>query len=371
MHKILICGAGKIGETIASMLTASKRYTVTVADVDAPRALAVANRVTGAVGSGLDTKNPTQLTALIAQHDAVLSALPFYCNVDVAIAAKAAGRHYLDLTEDVETTKRIAQLAAGAPQGFMPQCGLAPGFIGIAAHSLSEAFDSVEHVKLRVGALPEFPGNRARYNLTWSTEGLINEYGNLCEALVDGKKQLLQPLEGYETFLLNGEEFEAFNTSGGLGSLCETLAGRAKNVDYKSIRYIGHREMIAFLMHDLGFNQDRDTLRKVFERSIPGTAQDKVVIRAQVTGVRNGKLSDMTYASTIFNRVVGDRHFTAIQITTAAGICAPLDMLLTGKLKRSAGFLKIEEISLKDFLANEFGSHYKDGTALLDPAALS
>lgn len=366
MHKVLICGAGKIGETIASLLTASKRYNVTLADADSVRASAVAAAYPGSTSAPMSMKDSAGLAALIAKHDAVISALPFYCNVDLARAARDAGKHYFDLTEDVETTRAVAELSKGAKSGFMPQCGLAPGFISIAARSLCNEFQSIDHVKLRVGALPMFPSNRARYNLTWSTEGLINEYGNLCEAVVNGAKVMIQPLEGYETFLLNGQEFEAFNTSGGLGTLCKTLAGKAKNIDYKSIRYIGHREYIAFLMNDLGFNEDRESLKKIFERSIPTTPQDRVVIRAQVIGQRNGKLTELTYASIIPHQIIGDRHFTAIQVTTAAGVCAPLDMLLSGHLKQSSGFIKCEEISLTDFLKNEFGKLYLDEAALVN-----
>ncbi len=365
MYNVLICGAGKIGETIASLLTASKRYHVTLADADNVRASAIAATCPGSTSAQMNIKDSAGMTALIAKHDAVISALPFYCNVDLAHAARAAGKHYFDLTEDVETTRSVAELSKGATSGFMPQCGLAPGFISIAAKSLCSEFQNIDHVKLRVGALPIFPSNRARYNLTWSTEGLINEYGNLCEAVVNGTQQMIQPLEGYETFLLNGQEFEAFNTSGGLGTLCETLAGKAKNIDYKSIRYIGHREYIAFLMHDLKFNEDRANLKKIFERSFPTTPQDRVVIRAQVIGERNGKLTELTYASIIPHQMVGGQHFTAIQVTTAAGVCAPLDMLLSGQLKQKSGFLKCEDISLNDFLKNEFGKLYLDEAALI------
>src|SRR5690606_12924779 len=107
-----------------------------------------------------------------------VSALPFFLNVPVARAAREAGLHYFDLTEDVETTRQVMQIAAGARTAFMPQCGLAPGFVSIAAYDLARRFDSVETVRMRVGALPQFPTNALNYNLTWSTDGLINEYCN-------------------------------------------------------------------------------------------------------------------------------------------------------------------------------------------------
>ena len=137
--------------------------------------------------------------------------------------AREAGCHYFDLTEDVAATRAIKQLAEGASTAFMPQCGLAPGFIGIVAHHLAQGFDTLHEVKMRVGALPAFPTNALKYNLTWSVDGLINEYCHPCEAIRGGKNIEVLPLEGLEHFSLDGTEYEAFNTSGGLGTLCETL----------------------------------------------------------------------------------------------------------------------------------------------------
>ncbi len=143
----------------------------------------------------------------------------------------------------------------------MPQCGLAPGFIGIVAHDLAKRLDDVREVKMRVGALPEFPTNALKYNLTWSIDGLINEYCQPCEAIRDGRTQWVQPLEGVEHFSLDGTEYEAFNTSGGLGTLCETLAGKVETLDYKSVRYPGHRDLMKFLLDDLRMSTDRDGLK--------------------------------------------------------------------------------------------------------------
>src|SRR6185437_13150169 len=114
----------------------------------------------------------------------------------VAAAAREAGCHYFDLTEDVAVTRRVSTLAAEAACAFVPQCGLAPGFISIAGGELIRHFDSLRSVRLRVGALPQHPDNVLKYSLTWSTEGLINEYGNPCQAIVDGRTVEVAPLEG-------------------------------------------------------------------------------------------------------------------------------------------------------------------------------
>lgn len=370
MFNVALFGAGKIGEAICALLCSSGRYRVKVCDSDPVRAQTLAKRFKSAEAFGLDTTNKAETIKLLQGCSAVLSALPYFCNVAVAEAAKQAGVHYFDLTEDVKTTDTVAELAEGASVVFMPQCGLAPGFISIAASHLVALFDSVESLKMRVGALPIFPSNRLKYNLTWSTDGLINEYGNMCELIWDGKKQLAFPLEGYERFSLDGVEYEAFNTSGGLGSLADTLAGKVQQMDYKSIRYPGHRDLMAFLMGDLKFNTDRETLRGIFERSIPTTKQDKCVIFVEACGRKAKKFAQCTYASTIYNTTVHNAHYGAIQITTASGICAPLDLLLTGKLKKKSGWMRSEEIPLTEFLQNEFGAYYKDEKALGGIAAV-
>src|SRR5690606_2973075 len=160
---------------------------------------------------------------------AVLSAAPYHLTTRVAEAAAAAGAHYLDLTEDVASTRVVKRLAQGAATASIPQCGLAPGFITIVAADLCRRFEILHDVRMRVGALPKYPSNALNYNLTWSTDGLINEYCEPCEAIVEGELVEVPPLEEREEFSLDGVTYEAFNTSGGLGTLCETLKeiGRA------------------------------------------------------------------------------------------------------------------------------------------------
>jgi len=366
MHTLALFGAGKIGEAIAAMLSSSKKYKVKVCDQSEDRAQIVAAAWPNCKGFKLALDDKKATLALLKDTDVVISALPFFCNAKVASLAQDAGVHYFDLTEDVETAKKINSLSKKPKNKscFMPQCGLAPGFISIAAMHLIKLFDTVDTVKMRVGALPIYPSNRLKYSLTWSTEGLINEYANHCEIIDEGKTIMAMPLEAYERLSLDGAEYEAFNTSGGAGTLTRTLAGKVRKLDYKSVRYPGHRDLIAFLMNDLRFKNDQETLRKVFERSISTTSQDKVLIFVDVAGLVKGKYQQRTYASTVYNAFIGKQHFGAIQITTASGICTVIDLLLNKKIAKKSGFLRSEDISLIDFLKNKFGKYYYDQKAL-------
>lgn len=366
MHTLALFGAGKIGAAITALLCYSGRYRVRVCDGNLDLAKEVAQQWPDATGHHLNLHNPAGMKKLLAGCSAVISALPFSCNTVVAQAAADCDIGYADLTEDVRTSQQISHLASTASSWFMPQCGLAPGFISIAAAHLCTLLDSVNSLKMRVGALPLYPTNKLKYNLTWSTDGLINEYCNPCEVIHNGKLELVPPLDGYERFSLNGCEYEAFNTSGGLGSMCQTLQGKVQELTYKSIRYPGHRDLIAFLLDDLQFIRDRDSLKKIFERSIPTTTQDKCVILVEATGRVGSQFAQKTYASTVYHQTVAGLHLGAIQVTTAAGVCGAIDMVLTGALGACKGFLKVEEIPLKKFLANEFGQLFLDQQALSD-----
>ncbi|WP_395141144.1 saccharopine dehydrogenase NADP-binding domain-containing protein [Schlegelella aquatica] len=354
--KIALLGAGHIGQTIARLLSGAGDYQVTVID----RSEAALRRLDARAVEvrQADTEDDLALAAVLRGHDAVINALPYHCAIRVATQAREAGCHYFDLTEDVAATRAIKALAQGAPVVFMPQCGLAPGFIGIVAHHLTRGFDEVHDVKMRVGALPAFPTNSLKYNLTWSVDGLINEYCHPCEAIRDGERTELLPLEGLEHFALDGVEYEAFNTSGGLGTLCETLAGRVRSLDYKSVRYPGHCALMKILLEELDLRRDQETLKQILRRSVPTTMQDVVLVFVTVSGLKHGALVQEVFARKIFAERNGERSLSAIQITTAAGVCAAVDLFRQGKLP-ARGFVRQEQIELDDFLANRFGQAYQ------------
>ena len=367
---IALLGAGHIGHTIAHLLAGSGDYQVTVMDRSAA---ALARLKPGGAALGIqtlqvDTEDSAALLAALraaapgdastAGQQIVVNALPYHLAVATATTARAAGCHYFDLTEDVAATQAIQQLAQGATTAFMPQCGLAPGFIGIVAHHLAQRFEVLHDVKMRVGALPAFPTNALKYNLTWSVDGLINEYCHPCEAIHDGQLIELLPLEGLEHFSLDGTEYEAFNTSGGLGTLCETLAGRVRTLDYKSVRYPGHQALMKMLLEDLRLKDDPATLKSILRKSVPGTMQDVVLVFVTVSGLRNGSLVQEVFARKIFADRNQAAPRSAIQITTAAGLCAAVDLFREGRLPQQ-GFIRQEQLELPAFLANRFGSAYQ------------
>ncbi|MGF7231738.1 saccharopine dehydrogenase family protein [Arachidicoccus sp.] len=355
MTKIIIIGGGKIGETAAFLFHNSGRYTVTIADAN--KESLQKSRQDGINAIHLEVNDNRALEAALNENEIVLSACPYFLNVAIATAAAKTKTHYFDLTEDVAATNKIREIAKGSEVSFMPQCGLAPGFISIAAYDLTKQFDELDTVKLRVGALPQYPTNSLKYNLTWSTNGLINEYCNPCDAIVGGKRKEVAPLEGYEKFSLDGVEYEAFNTSGGLASLAEVLDGKVQNLDYKTARYPGHCAIMKVLLFELNFANKRELLKDTLEEALPFSAQDLVLIFIAVTGKINGRFVEKVFTKKIFNQNVFGRDFTAIQLTTAGSACAVIDLKVKGKLANK-GFIKQEDVRLEDLMDSEFGRFY-------------
>ncbi|MCC6171231.1 MAG: saccharopine dehydrogenase NADP-binding domain-containing protein [Gammaproteobacteria bacterium] len=370
MHRVLIAGAGHIGSLAAELLAATGDYRVTVVDRN-ELALARSREISRVETLRISVTDHEAMVAALRGSFAVLSAAPYAVTGAVAQAAHAAGVHYLDLTEDVATTRLVKSLAADATHALIPQCGLAPGFISIVGMELARRFETLDTLRLRVGALPQFPSNALGYNLTWSTAGVINEYCQPCEAIIDGARVMVPPLEQLEHFALEGVQYEAFNTSGGLGTLCDTLAGQVRELNYRTIRYPGHRDVMKLLLHDLRLSERPEVLTELLENALPETRQDVVVIFATATGRRGGRSWQESFAHRVHPTVLAGREWTAIQTTTACSACAVLDLLAEGRLP-ARGFVRQEDIRLADFVANRFGRVYatEGGTSGTGPAPL-
>ena len=360
MHQVLVIGAGKIGSLISFLLSSSNQYHVYLADIhqDNPHVKRL-----GLLANFKYVQMDAQKTDLVSEFlknhkvDAIISSLPYYCNVPIAKLAAEHKVHYFDLTEDVETTKAVFDISQTASSAFVPQCGLAPGFISIVANDLMRHFPQLDQVKMRVGALPTNMSNALQYSLTWSTDGLINEYGNPCYAVQQGHEVTVQPLEGLEEIQIDGLTYEAFNTSGGIGSLAHTYDGKVQNLSYKTIRYPGHCAKIKFLMNDLKLNDDRDTLKRVFENAIPKTSQDVVLVYVSVTGMQNNEYIEENYVKKFYPKTISGHRWSAIQLTTASGICSAVDLVINNPDKYH-GVVRQEQFSLEDITKNKFGEYY-------------
>jgi saccharopine dehydrogenase-like NADP-dependent oxidoreductase len=351
--KIGIVGAGKVGGTIATLLESCKFCTgVVLADA---RSNIDLKGLRKSRFQQVDVNERAQLSAFLKGVDAVVSAAPYYLNKAIADACAGAGVSYFDLTEDVETTNFIRELAAKRKGCvFMPQCGLAPGAINIVGGSLASSLDRVRTCEMRVGALPGDASNQMKYYLSWSTAGLINEYCQVGEALFAGRRVATMPLDGMERITIDGVEYEAFNTSGGVATMCETFEGRVQELNYKTMRYPGHRDLMKFLLHDLNLAPRQELVTQIFDQEVPLTENDVVVFYVNVIGYENGGgLKQRSFIKKMHGATIQGRKLNAIQLTTAAGIVGVLELF--AKKKLGQGFVRQESVSLKDFLGTQWG----------------
>jgi saccharopine dehydrogenase-like NADP-dependent oxidoreductase len=347
-----ILGAGKVGFTIATMLSSMDFCRkIVLADIRGDMAV---NHLKKCRLKLFDFHNRTKLKRFMDELDAVVSAAPFYLNKTIADVCQEVGVAYFDLTEDVDTTQFIRQISVNADVVLMPQCGLAPGVINIIGGALGKQFPTVRYLELRVGALPLYASNSMKYYLSWNTAGLINEYCHLADSLYDGQRIKTLPLEGLERITIDGTEYEAFNTAGGVGTLCETFEGAIRDLNYKTIRYPGHRDLMKFLLDDLNLSRNPKLLTQILDQEVPTTETDVVIMYVNVMGRDSaGRMKQRIFVKKIYGDTFNGQWFSAIQLSTAAGVVGILEIFSQGFLKR--GFNKQESVDLEQFLSTTWG----------------
>jgi saccharopine dehydrogenase-like NADP-dependent oxidoreductase len=350
IHSLLVIGLGKVGSLVAILLH-ENGYAVTglarEVNRDVPFKLILA-----------DSSDMEQLKKAIGEHDAVVSCLPYHLNLNVAEAAHIAGKHYFDLTEDVPTTEKVRELAKTSKGLMAPQCGLAPGFIGIVGADLTKGMDKLRSIELRVGALPKHPRGLLGYAFNWSPEGVVNEYLNDCEVIQDGQRARVPAMESLETIVIDGVQLEAFTTSGGLGTMCETFEGKVSSLNYKTIRYPGHCELMRFFFNELHMRERRNLSGEILVNAKPPVKGDVVYIHAAIEGWENEKLKRKEFVRSYQPKIIAGEEWNSISWTTAGSVCAVVEMVANGDLP-DKGFLKQESIPLEKFFNTLTGSYFK------------
>lgn len=350
IKSIYVLGLGNVG-ILASKLLFKAKFEVTGYDLILP------SEKLPFVVKQLDLNDIVKLKTEFKNTDAVLSCLPFHLNKSIAKLAFDENINYFDLTEDVSTTQEILKLGESSKKLMAPQCGLAPGFVGIVGADLISKFDTCRSCKMRVGALPQHPTGLLGYAFNWSPMGVVNEYLNDCEVLENGVKKLVSPMEWLETIIISGMKLEAFTTSGGLGTMCDTYLGKVSNLDYKTMRYPGHMQLMNFFFHELLMRDKKEIAGNILTNAKPPVSNDIVYVHVSSEGDISGKLHRIEYVKSYKPINVLGQKQTAIAWTTAASVTAIIELVRKGKIPNK-GFLKQESISLADFFATETGTLY-------------
>jgi len=347
LDRIAVLGLGKVG-ALAALLLRQEGFDVTGVDVHPP------HEALGLPFHAIDLTTDAGIAAALDGVDGVLSALPYRLNAAVAAAAHAFGIHYFDLTEDVPTTRAIFELSKTSRGLMAPQCGLAPGLVGIVGAAQVAAFETCRSLRLRVGALPQNPTGLMGYAFNWSPEGVVNEYLNDCEVIEDGVRKMVSSMEWIETIYVEGVALEAFTTSGGLGTICDTFHGRVANIDYKSMRYPGHMQLMNFFFHELLMRERRELAGDILTNAKPPVNNDVVYMHIASEGTIGGRLQRREFVRAYRPIELAGAMRTAIAWTTSASAVAVIEMVRDGALPQ-LGFLKQEEIPLEQFAATATG----------------
>jgi len=333
--KILILGSGRMGLGAAYDLAHNTNdvEAITVADVDFEKAKAVVAQVKSdkVTARQADVSDYAQAVELMRGHDSAISCVNYWYNTHLAKAAIETKTNFCDLGGNnrvVDEELALDEEAKRAGINIIPDCGLAPGMVSVLAMRGAERFESLDSIKIRVGGLPQNPQPPLNYQIVFSVEGLINEYIEKARVIRGGEITEVESMTEIErlTFPAPYGKMEAFQTSGGTSTLPDTFLGKVKNLDYKTIRCVGHCEKFKTMI-DLGLcssNEiDVDGVRvkprrlfgELLYKHLPADGADLVFIRLEFRGLMKGEEKTLRYD--IIDKFDEETNLSAMMRTTA------------------------------------------------------
>lgn len=371
--RILILGAGKIGSCIAKALsTTYATDDIVIADPNMKdedrHSIGIAKKISYDVFA-----NPSEYLGGV---DYCINAAPVYDPAKVSRLLQACvknGTHYLDISEDVNVGKVVREIGESQNSILVaPHCGLAPGLISIIAGDLMKSFVKISSVDMRVGALPKAVANPYLYTCNWSINGLVNEYLNDAKAVVDGQMKSINPFLRAEDqvyvspVVVDGIEYESFTTSGGIGTLIDTVMEKDHCADldmmYRTIRYRGHFN--AILPNVIRPYNSREAIANSLKSQLTATGDDIIVIFVRVSGFdeygnRGARVFSQHISS--IDKLKMFEPITAIQRTTAGSLLCVLNLhsennLIVNGTSFMTGFLRQEWIDLAAFKNSRYGN---------------
>jgi len=366
--KILVLGAGRMGHGACFDLARNSPEVeaVTVADADFEKARAVAENIKSAKVSAiqLDISDYETCVSVMRGHDAAISCVNYWYNLELAKAAIETSTNFCDLGGNnyvVDEQLTLDALAKAANINIIPDCGLAPGMVSILAMHGANRFDEIEELHIRVGGLPQNPKPPLNYQLVFSVEGLINEYIEKTRVIRNGEVREVESMTELETLSFdNFPALEAFQTSGGTSTLPDTFLGKIKELDYKTIRYAGHCEKFK-MMIDLGLCSSdeiiagyakikpRKVLAELLQKNLPADEPDYVLIRLEFVGTKNGEQKHLRYD--IVDKFDEQTNLSAMMRTTAFPASIIAQMMAHGDVKTRGATPQEKAIDAEKFVA--------------------
>lgn len=299
MTKVAILGAGQIGRAVYQILMdlrgeepVTNRYSdIEAFVVDSDESNIFKLTYGSHYKFDLESEGVEALAQIFKDKKVthVINALPFFLNEKAAAATVAAGCSYIDFTEDDIMADKVQALFQGTGLDCAVKCGLAPGFINYVGYDLVSKIDKTDSLMISVGALPRTvsydPAHpELSYNLTWSVDGLVNEYIRPCRVKRNGEVMEIPPLGNGVEVVIDGIRYEAAYTSGGVGSLIRDL-DNVPNIHYMTLRYPGHYKYVKSVVQENHGNFAK--IRDIFQAKFPRTDDDVIVVYANAIGRDN------------------------------------------------------------------------------------
>ena len=313
--RMLVLGAGLQGSACAYDLLQDKEVSeVRLADLHAGHLADFLAPYSGPrlIPTPLDVRDHDAVLGVMRECDAVMSAIPYYFNFDLARLAVEAGVHFCDLGGNTEIVFKQKELDAKATQKnvtVIPDCGLAPGMVNILAEYGIKQLDSVDSVKIFVGGLPQHPEPPLNYMLVYSLEGALDYYTTLSWVLRNGKRTQVKALSEREPVGFDAPlgTLEAFHTAGGLSTMAFRYEGKIPTMEYKTLRYPGHaalmesvRDMGLLSLDPVDVKGTKVVPRDAFIASVlpklyKPKGRDLVALRVVVTGKKAGAVASKSF----------------------------------------------------------------------------
>ena len=357
--KVIVLGSGKIGSIMAREFASSvDGAMMTMADIDEGRAKSAASAIPGADWVTIDTTDYEDLVGKLGGYDMVLGALPGDYGYMSIKAAIEAGANMVDVSYTVEDPTALNDAAKAKGVTVIPDCGVAPGLSNILVGYAASRLDKVKTAHFMVGGIPEKPVPPIGYTITWSADGLIDEYVRDVSIIEGGEKVSVPALSGLEEIEFPGVGvLESFYTDG-----LRTLADSIEGVDSmweKTLRYPGHVEKVK-LLRELGFFADepvktrvgevtpKDVTARIFERTLwMPEVGDLLAMMIEVSGKSGGEEKKYVYRLVdYFNHETGVSAMARTTGYTAAivagmlakGMVTEKGVLVTENLAKDPGF---------------------------------
>lgn len=360
-YSYIVLGAGRQGVAAAYDLALfGEASQVMLADSDGELARSSADQVNTLLNSKiaramlLDVRDDAAVRRALKGHHVALSAVPYFYNLALTQTAIQCGVSFCDLggnTDIVRQQHALDREASRVGVSVVPDCGMGPGMGNTLAVYAMGLLDEPEHVYMYDGGLPQEPQQPWNYALTFSIEGLTNEYyggitilreGELCHAPCFTEFEMIDipPIGRLEAFLI----------AGGVSTAPWTFRGRLKTYQLKVLRYPGtFAQLKAF--SDLGLfdpkpiqvDGERVIPRKVFNALFdPQVRRDHLkdvcVIHIVAVGKKNGQPAEAKVE--VIDYYDEKTGFTAMQRTTGWHMSIVAAMIAKGAIP--AGSVPLE-----------------------------